>query len=252
MRLRRPLHGPQHPRGPSRGRDVRDFVKRTLNRLPAQIPVGEDFFPKPPGGWDSVYNAKTTEAVSVIQRFNDISPASGNMGQATLDALWQYADPYSKWVYRLYRPPSPVPALGPVWRGGKSLLLHDLTHATSSVPLYPALDDGFVAGREIIAPEDLIVTKASSSRPGAAFYADGASGLRYWFGHLVSSPAVGRRFRKGDVVGVVLDHSIGGGPHVHVGINVEELLGAGRELEHRTDYRHGAPLVGDQLRKALT
>lgn len=109
MNLKRPLYGPEDPRGPSRGRDVRDFVKRTLHRLPAQLPVGENFFPKPPGGFDDVYNRKTAEAISVVQRFNDITPATGNMGQATLDALWQYADAYSKWVYRTWTAPEPKP-----------------------------------------------------------------------------------------------------------------------------------------------
>src|SRR5687768_3466134 len=108
MNLKRSLYGPQDPRGPSRGRDVKDFVKRTLHRLPAQVPVGENFFPRPPGGFDDVYNAKTAEAVSVVQRFNDIRP-TGNMGQETLDALWQYADPYSKWVYRMWTAPKPKP-----------------------------------------------------------------------------------------------------------------------------------------------
>jgi hypothetical protein len=154
----------------------------------------------------------------------------------------------------LAKPPKPkpspkVPNLGPVWRGGKSVLLHDLTHATGGIPLYPAFDDAFVAGRAIIAPEALVVTKQSSSRPGDAFYAKGASGIRYWFGHLVSAPATGRRFRKGETVGIVLNHSIGGGPHVHVGINVEDLLGAGRQLEHRTNYTHGAVPIGKQLAK---
>lgn len=147
--------------------------------------------------------------------------------------------------------PYPVPALGPVFAGGKSVLAHDLTHATGGIPLYPAFDDAFKAGTKIIAPEALEVTRQSSSRPGDAFYADGASGLRWWFGHLVTAPPNGRRFRKGAVLGTVLDHNIGGGPHVHVGLNVERLLGKGVELIHRTDYRHGAPLIGVQLAASL-
>lgn len=147
--------------------------------------------------------------------------------------------------------PSPVPALGPVWRGGKSVLAHDLTHATSGIPLYPAFDDAFVQGREIIAPEDLRVTRDSSANPGDAFYATGASRIRWWFGHLRAAPTVGTRFRKGDTVGRVAPNSIGGGPHVHVGINVELLLGAGKQLEHHTDYTHGAPTVGVQLAQSL-
>ncbi len=144
-----------------------------------------------------------------------------------------------------------VPDLGPVWRGGKSILLHDLTHATGGIPLYPAFDDAFVAGCKIIAPEAITVTKQSSSRPGDAFYAKGASKIRYWFAHLVSAPATGRKFRKSETIGVVLDHDIGGGPHVHVGIIVEDLLGRGKQLEYHTNYTHGGGLIGDQLREEL-
>ena len=147
--------------------------------------------------------------------------------------------------------PSPVPALGPVWRGGKSVLAHDLTHATSGIPLYPAFDDAFVQGRVIIAPEPLTVTRDSSANPGDAFYATGQSKIRWWFGHLRSAPRVGTKFLKGEQVGTVAPNSVGGGPHVHVGINVELLLGKGVELEHHTNYTHGAPTVGVQLAAAM-
>ncbi len=102
MNLKRPLYGPSDPRGPSKGRDVRDFVKRTLHRVEA------DFFPKPPGGFDDVYNAKTEEAVRIFQRLNDIK-ATGQFGQGTLDAMWPYADAYAKWVYRTWSAPKPKP-----------------------------------------------------------------------------------------------------------------------------------------------
>lgn len=146
-----------------------------------------------------------------------------------------------------------VPALGPVWIGGKTVLLHDLTHATSGIPLYPAFDDAFRQGTVIVAPEALtVIAPLTSSRPGDAFYARGASKLRYWFGHLDRDHPIGTRFAKGAAVGRVAANTIGGGPHVHVGINVELLLGEGRQLVHRTDYSHGAPLVGVQLARALT
>lgn len=145
-----------------------------------------------------------------------------------------------------------VPRLGPVWRGGKSILDHDLTHATSGLPRYPALDDAFRAGVEVIAPEDLVVIPPrTSARPGAAFYARGRSKIRYWFGHLDRAPDPGTRYVAGQVMARVAYHS-GYTPHVHVGINVELLLGEGKELEHRLDYRHGAPTVGEQLRKLLS
>lgn len=148
--------------------------------------------------------------------------------------------------------PDPLPALGPVWNGGKSVLQHDLTHATDQIPLYPAFDDAFVQGRTIIAPEPLtIIGPYTSSRPGMAFYALGKSKLRYWFGHLDRSHKIGATFVKGQTVGRVAYNPIGGGPHVHVGVNVELLLGKGKQLEHHTNYTHGAPTVGAQLAKAL-
>lgn len=139
------------------------------------------------------------------------------------------------------------PAIGPIWAGGKSVLLHDLTHATSGIPLYPAFDDAFVAGTSIIAPEPLTVFKRrTSANPGKAFFARGTV-LDYWFGHLDRDHPLGTTFRKGQLIGKVAANATGGGPHVHCGVNVERLWGAGKQLEHRTDYRHGAPTVGVQL-----
>ena len=109
MRLKRPLYGPQDPRGPSHGRDVKDFVKRTLHRLPAQIGVGANFFPEPPGGFDDVYNEKTADAVRVVQQWYDLRPRTGNMGEATFEVLWSHADAYSRYAYRLWSAPKPKP-----------------------------------------------------------------------------------------------------------------------------------------------
>ena len=148
--------------------------------------------------------------------------------------------------------PSPVPALGPVSLTGKSVLLHDLTHATAGIPLYPAFDDAFSQGMVILAPEDMeVIAPLTSSQPGYAFYAKGKSRIRYWFGHLDRRPLPGTDFKKGAAVGKVGANNVGGGPHCHVGINVELLLGEGKQLLHHTNYTHGAPTVGTQLRKAL-
>ena len=148
--------------------------------------------------------------------------------------------------------PVAVPQLGPVWVGGPSVLRHDLTHLTSGIPLYPAFDDAFVQGRAIIAPENLeVIAPSTSSNPGEAFYARGRSRIRYWFGHLDRSPSIGAKFAKGVMVGRVAPNSIGGGPHVHVGVNVELLFGQGKQLLHHTNYTHGAPTIGEQLRKLL-
>jgi hypothetical protein len=152
-----------------------------------------------------------------------------------------------------------VPTLGPIWSGGAPLLKQDLTHKTGGIPLYPAFDDAFnaIGGITIIAPERIIVRKGSSSVPGDAFYAEGDSGLRYWFGHLVSAPAVGRVIGKGSRIGVTLKHNIGGGPHCHCGVNAEKFLGPGKQLLYGKtgtgpDYTHGSPTIGVQLAKALS
>lgn len=142
--------------------------------------------------------------------------------------------------------PPRVPQLGPIVRGGKSILLHDCTHITSGVG-YPAFDDGWSIGREVIAPEDLVVTKQSSAQGGDAFYATGASKIRYWIGHIDRAPATGTRFRKGQVMcRISSDHPR---PHVHLGIDVVPLTG--KALESKTNYTHGAPLIGGQLRRML-
>ena len=73
--------------------------------------------------------------------------------------------------------PDPLPVLGPIRRGGKSLLAYQLTHNTDGIPLYPAFDDNWGAGAISIAPEPLtVISPYTSSNPGAAFYARGASG----------------------------------------------------------------------------
>lgn len=141
-----------------------------------------------------------------------------------------------------------VPNLGPVFSGGKSVLDHDLTHATSGIPLYPAFDDAFSQGKTIIAPERIKITRASSSSPGDACYAEGTdSKLRYWFGHLATAPSVGTVIEKGKTIGKTCANNQGGGPHVHVAINVEALWGPGKQMTHHTNYTHGGPTVGAQL-----
>jgi len=148
--------------------------------------------------------------------------------------------------------PIVVPVLGPVWAAGKSVLLQDLTHNTDGIARYPAFDDGWVAGRVVIAPEDLeVISPQTSSDPGHAIYCRGKSKLRYWFGHLDRSHSIGAKFNKGDALGKIMWQP-NEKSHVHTGINIELLPGcSGKELAHHTDYSHGAPLVGVQLRSLL-
>jgi hypothetical protein len=143
-RLKRPLYGPSDPRGPSLGRDVKDFVKRTLHRLPAQIPVGDRFFPKPPGGFDDIYNQKTEDAVRAFQGFCNISPATGQFGKATFEQMWIYADAYSRWVYRTWSAPKPKPIPPPLvepeqgW-GSLHVSLHSVYSLGRNMGLHPDL-----------------------------------------------------------------------------------------------------------------
>lgn len=250
MRLKRPLYGPDDPRGPSHGRDVKDFVKRTLYRLPAQLPVGDMFFPKPPGGFDDVFNAKTVEGVEVVRRFNESRPFKGPFRQSDLDDLWQYADAYSKWVYRIWSAPKPkpkVPELGPLVVGGPSLLNCRLTHATSGIDHYPAIDAGWIVGLDAIAVEEMTVTRASSANVGDACFLKGKSAIEYWYGHLVVCPPVGTLLRMGAKVGDIAVHP--NGAHVHMGMDAR-VLTKGRDLAY--GYGLDVPTVGAQLTKLLS
>jgi hypothetical protein len=149
-----------------------------------------------------------------------------------------------------------VPDLGAVFSAGQSVLFHDLTHRTSGLApdgtgkYWPAFDDAFRTGTVIVAPEKIEVYQASSSNPGDACYARGVSKLRWWFGHLVEAPSVGTVIPKGKRIGTVCKNSIGGGPHVHVALNVEEYWGKGRYLAHHTNYSHGATPIGKKLAAA--
>lgn len=185
----------------------------------------------------------------LVKRFQTAHniPASGVIGQATWKALMPHLSAAAKALLPQQPVKPTIPNLGPIVKGGKSVLDHDLTHATDSIPLFPAFDDAFGQGVTVIAPEALTVTRRSSSRPGEAFYADGASGLKYWLGHLTASPAVGTKFRKGQSVGKTCANHVGGGPHCHVGVNVEKLWGAGKQFSHHVDYTHGGPTIRQQL-----
>ena len=195
------------------------------------------------GNTTAVFGPFFRHLVKEFQKEHRI-PQTGVVGVNTWKALAPFLTPAAK---KLLPQKPNLPNLGPVFKGGKSVLDHDLTHATGGIPLYPAFDDAFSRGITIIAPEPLVVTRASSSRPGCAFYCQGQSGLRYWFGHLAADQPVGKEFAKGAAIGRVGANSLGGGPHVHVGVNVERLWGKGKQLAHHTNYTHGAPTVGAQL-----
>jgi murein DD-endopeptidase MepM/ murein hydrolase activator NlpD len=156
-------------------------------------------------------------------------------------------------------PPPTVPPLGPVTVGGQSLLKMSLTHQTSGLPLYPALDTAWVAGQKVLAPESGVVTRHSgNSNGGYSVYITGASGLRYYSTHLKDAGRHGLgAIGKGSTIGYV------GSPkqfpaqrvaHTHFGVNAEDLLGQGHQLKYGAkgngpDYTNGAPSIGEQLAK---
>jgi hypothetical protein len=232
-------------------------VKRALAHL--------GFLEWQPDTWDEHWNEKLSDAAAKWKRKRGLIPESsndGSWGKKSHDVMrsaWFSQDQkpaFDGESQRLLKeernqqqPDTKVPKLGPMWNGGLSVLDHDCTHSTSGIDGYPAFDDCFQAGKTIVAPEDLEITRASSSNPGDACYACGASRIEYWFGHLVSAPAVGKTFKKGAQIGTVLDHDVGGGPHVHVGIDTRPLTG--KTLEHHTNYTHGAPTIGEQLAAEL-
>jgi hypothetical protein len=155
----------------------------------------------------------------------------------------------------LFRPP--VPNLGRIVPGGKTLLLCQLTHNTDGLEgeegsMWPALDDGWEAGEEVFAPEVLRVYKQSGSAGGDAFFAAGESGLHHWVGHLTRAPANGRVFTRGEIVGV--QARIPGDDHVHWAINARPLIGFDLKYGRNgngPDYTYGSPTIGVQLTKAL-
>ena len=142
---------------------------------------------------------------------------------------------------------SHVPNLGPIVQDGKSILLQDCTHITDGLG-WPAFDDGFQAGRAVIAPEACVVDdNTSSAQGGDAFYITGSSGIRYWVGHITSVPALNKRFAKGArMTTISADHPR---PHVHLGVDARKLLG--HHLISHTDYTHGAPTIGAQLARGI-
>jgi hypothetical protein len=150
----------------------------------------------------------------------------------------------------------PVPNLGPVIYGSKPILLESPTHNTDGLfqrtgSEYPAFDFGWIAGMEVLAPENLTVTDQSSAMGADAFYATGVSGLKYWFGHIVKAPATGVRFEKGNMLSRIA--LIPGADHGHLGIDARTLIG--KDLKwgrngNGPDYTFGAPTIGVQLTRA--
>ena len=254
-RLKRAMYATGDPRGPTVGLDVK-IAKFAVCRYE------DGLLPKQECNWSTSsksFGTALRDALKTVIQPSEGIPASGNIGQATWDVLWPLLDPYRKSLYLAWKvptipKPNPVPDLGPLYIGGASALNHQLTHNTDGIPDYPAYDDGWVAGRSILAVEDMIVTRSSSSMPGDAFFATGSSKLEYWYGHLTYAPAVGSKFRQGAVVGRIYNQG-SEKSHVHLGIDARPLVGHTLLYGangHGPDYTYGSPPVGVQLREALS
>ena len=224
-------------------------LKRAMSRL--------GFLPWEPEKWDNLFNKKLEGALDEWDpgkngygtgRYDKIRAAvvksGSHKGEQALDsvAINQVQTEYASMQGQK------VPDLGPLEKGGASLLDFALSHATSGIALFPATDTVWTPGCTIIAPEKIEIYKASSSSPGDACYAEGVnSGLRFWFGHMVSAPAVGKIIGKGSTVGKVGQFS-GYTPHLHLGVNVEQLWGSGKELKHGNNYSvSGIPTIRKQF-----
>ena len=179
-------------------------------------------------------------------------------GYDSFGGHWQAAWPkLEQLIADLRTRPTPGWAnIGPVTKPGASLLDMVLTHATSGIPLFPAVDLAWGAGVPMYAPEGLTVdTKDTSASPGEAFYATGVSGLRYWFGHLDRDHPIGKKFTKGALIAKTANQPPGMTDHGHVGVNAERYLGKGKQLlygrtGHGPDYTTGSPRIRVQLADA--
>jgi hypothetical protein len=226
-------------------------LKRAMSRL--------GHLPWEPEKWDNAFNQKLEDALDKWDpgkngyaegRYDKIRSAvvpkgAPHAGEQALDSVCinqvqtEYAADNGQG--------GKVPDWGPVEKGGVSLLDFALSHDTSGIKLFPATDTIWTKGTTIIAPEKMTVYKASSSSPGDACYLEGVSGVRFWFGHMTSAPPVGKVINKGASIGVVGAWS-GYTPHCHIGVNVEKLWGAGKELKHGNNYSvSGIPTMRKQF-----
>lgn len=244
-----------------------EVLKRTMGHL--------GFLPwNPP--YDQQYNIKLYNAVAEWKRKRGLIASDsndGSWGKKAHDVMCQTwyeksgqrepaFDPFSQKLLQqeaqgALEPPNRVPDLGPLWKGGLSALDHDLTHMTTNILKFPAWDDAFSAGTAIIAPENITVFKHdTSASPGEAIYALGESELEWWVAHIDRDHPLGTKIKKGMLIGKVIPTAVGGGPHVHVAINVERLLGRGEQLlygqtGHGPDYTRCPVTIGEQLHKLL-
>jgi hypothetical protein len=251
-----PFTGPYSVTG-ANGAKVKGNTALALKRAMSRM----GHLPWAPDVWDNIFNAKLEAALDKWDPGKDgygtgrydklrsaVIPAGlPNAGANALDATCINQVQVEFAAGQGTGASGKVPALGPMEKGGTSLLDFAPSHPTTGIDRFPAVDTVWVKGTVVIAPEKMKVYKSSSSRPGDACYLEGDSGIRYWMAHLVSAPAVGAVILKGGKVGVVGSFS-GYTPHLHCGINVEKLWGAGKELKHGLHYSAaGIPTIRTQF-----
>ena len=158
----------------------------------------------------------------------------------------------------LERPPTPpVPALGPVKPGGKSVLLHQLTHNSDGFEgVWPAFDDTNVkVGTAVLAPEACKVISHHGSDGGVGFKVRGVSKILHLFLHCASRPSIGASFIKGAKISTVARiRPDQGGPHIHYALDTRPLIGTWLKYGRNgngPDYTYGSPTIGVQLTKEL-
>ena len=131
-----------------------------------------------------------------------------------------------------------------------------LTHKTGGIPLFPAVDLAWGAGVPMYACEACTVdTKDTRPVPEKPYISPGASGMRYWFGHLDRDHPLGKKFSKGALIAKTVNQPPGMTDHGHVGVNAEKFLGKGKQLKYgRTgtgpDYTTGSPRIRVQLQES--
>ena len=222
----RPCYPPSHAKGPVADGVDMVAVKRAISR--AGFWPWQDF--------DDTYSERFATTASPASSTQAEIDATGNYGQKTHDALVathrkgsrdgvgvrRRRDPADGGRRR--RPAAPVAARrsGAVCDGGVPVLDQDCTHATSGLDRYPGVRRLLRRGPDGASHRNRWSSPGvGTSRPGQSIYADGVSGIRCWFGHLVSAPsrAVGTRFAKGQPVRpTTCANDVGGGPHAHVGV----------------------------------
>lgn len=255
MKIRRQLYGPDHDNGPSRGQDVVAIKRGLWNEDPHRMP-------RPPGGFDDVFNRKAANALKAFQIERGIKPATGNLGQRTLDELWPEMDAYARDLYVTKPKPViarcfPIPAGIPVrdyggvaahkrrplgnWQSDNAIDIGTPTKATK------------IKGAAILAPLPGHITKISGHDPtygphGTIFGQNVTirfnAGFSGFFTHSKLQPwtELGEQVVAGEMLAWVSDFGVPGRWPEHLHIAFEE----GHNPEQMWDWPRVNPIPPDQ------